>query len=128
MEFPIWIQVVCYIILAIAIIWMIRGVYINYLSVILEKERVVHARIVSKVEEPYREVRVTYNQPTAGIASPTSGFRTGNSGMAYRLYFDIKGKTKELDVDKKIFDSLEEGMEGTLDYKGCMFYSFKVDK
>ena len=49
MEFPIWIQVVCYIILAIAIIWMIRGVYINYLSVILEKERVVHARIVSKV-------------------------------------------------------------------------------
>ena len=128
MEFPIWIQVVCYIILAIAVIWMIRGVYINYLSVIFEKEKVVYARLVSKVEDEYRDVRATNNQPTAGVTSPASGFRSGNSGMAYRLYFDINGRTKELDVDKKTFDSFEEGMEGMLDYKGCMFYSFIVEK
>ena len=38
------------------------------------------------------------------------------------------GKTKELDVDKKTFDSMEDGMEGMLDYKGCMFYYFEADK
>ena len=127
MEFPIWLQIVCYVIFALSIMWMIRGVYINYLSVIFEKEQIVKAVLVSKVEEAYKEVRVT-NHSTAGVPSPASGFRTGNVGTAYRLYFDIAGKTKELDVDKKTFDSLEEGMTGILNYKGVMFYSFKNEK
>ena len=127
MEFPIWLQIVCYVIFALSIMWMIRGVYINYLSVIFEKEKYVKAVLVSKVEEAYKEVRVT-NHSTAGVPSPTSGFRTGNVGTAYRLYFDIAGKTKELDVDKKTFDSLEEGMTGMLKYKGVMFYSFEEIK
>lgn len=127
MEFPIWLQVVCYVIFALSIMWMIRGVYINYLSVIFEKEKYVKAVLVSKVEEAYKEVRVT-NHSTAGVPSPTSGFRTGNVGTAYRLYFDIAGKTKELDVDKKTFDSLEEGMTGMLNCKGAMFYSFEEIK
>lgn len=127
MEFPIWLQIVCYVIFALSIMWMIRGVYINYLSVIFEKEKYVKAVLVSKVEEAYKEVRVT-NHSTAGVPSPASGFRTGNVGTAYRLYFDISGKTKELDVDKKTFDSLEEGMTGMLKYKGVMFYSFEEIK
>ena len=127
MEFPIWLQIVCYVIFALSIMWMIRGVYINYLSVIFEKEKYVKAVLVSKVEEAYKEVRVT-NYSTAGVPSPASGFRTGNVGTAYRLYFDIAGKTKELDVDKKTFDSLEEGMTGMLKYKGIMFYSFEEIK
>ena len=127
MEFPIWLQIVCYVIFALSIMWMIRGVYINYLSVIFEKEKYVKAVLVSKVEEAYKEVRVT-NHSTAGVPSPASGFRTGNVGTAYRLYFDIAGKTKELDVDKKTFDSLEEGMTGMLNYKGAMFYSFEEIK
>lgn len=127
MEFPIWLQIVCYVIFALSIMWMIRGVYINYLSVIFEKEKYVKAVLVSKVEEAYKEVRVT-NHSTAGVPSPASGFRTGNVGTAYRLYFDIAGKTKELDVDKKTFDSLEEGMTGMLKYKGVMFYSFEEIK
>ena len=127
MEFPIWLQIVCYVIFALSIMWMIRGVYINYLSVIFEKEKYVKAVLVSKVEEAYKEVRVT-NHSTAGVPSPASGFRTGNVGTAYRLYFDIAGKTKELDVDKKTFDSIEEGMTGMLKYKGVMFYSFEEIK
>ena len=127
MEFPIWLQIVCYVIFALSIMWMIRGVYINYLSVIFEKEKYVKAVLVSKVEEAYKEVRVT-NHSTAGVPSPASGFRTGNVGTAYRLYFDIAGKTKELDVDKKTFDSFEEGMTGMLNYKGAMFYSFEEIK
>lgn len=127
MEFPIWLQVVCYVIFALSIMWMIRGVYINYLSVIFEKEKYVKAILISKVEEAYKEVRVT-NHSTAGVPSPASGFRTGNVGTAYRLYFDIAGKTKELDVDKKTFDSIEEGMTGMLNYKGAMFYSFEEIK
>lgn len=127
MEFPIWLQIVCYVIFALSIMWMIRGVYINYLSVIFEKEQIVKAVLVSKVEEAYKEVRVT-NHSTAGVPSPASGFRTGNVGTAYRLYFDIAGKIKELDVDKKTFDSLEEGMTGMLNYKGAMFYSFEEIK
>ena len=127
MEFPIWLQIVCYVIFALSIMWMIRGVYINYLSVIFEKEQIVKAVLISKVEEAYKEVRVT-NHSTAGVPSPASGFRTGNVGTAYRLYFDIAGKTKELDVDKKTFDSLEEGMTGMLNYKGAMFYSFEEIK
>ena len=127
MEFPIWLQIVCYVIFALSIMWMIRGVYINYLSVIFEKEKYVKAVLVSKVEVAYKEVRVT-NHSTAGVPSPASGFRTGNVGTAYRLYFDIAGKTKELDVDKKTFDSLEEGMTGMLKYKGVMFYSFEEIK
>lgn len=127
MEFPIWLQIVCYVIFALSIMWMIRGVYINYLSVIFEKEQIVKAVLVSKVEEAYKEVRVT-NHSTAGVPSPASGFRTGNVGTAYRLYFDIAGKIKELDVDKKTFDSLEEGMTGMLKYKGVMFYSFEEIK
>ena len=127
MEFPIWLQVVCYVIFALSIMWMIRGVYINYLSVIFEKEKYVKAILISKVEEAYKEVRVT-NHSTAGVPSPASGCRTGNVGTAYRLYFDIAGKTKELDVDKKTFDSLEEGMTGMLNYKGAMFYSFEEIK
>ena len=98
-----------------------------YLSVIFEKEKYVKAVLVSKVEEAYKEVRVT-NHSTAGVPSPASGFRTGNVGTAYRLYFDIAGKTKELDVDKKTFDSLEEGMTGMLNCKGAMFYSFEEIK
>ena len=127
MEFPIWLQIVCYVIFALSIMWMIRGVYINYLSVIFEKEQIVKAVLISKVEEAYKEVRVT-NHSTAGVPSPASGFRTGNVGTAYRLYFDIAGKIKELDVDKKTFDSLEEGMTGMLKYKGAMFYSFEEIK
>ncbi|MGN0339759.1 MAG: DUF2500 family protein [Lachnospira sp.] len=127
MEFPIWLQIVCYVIFALSIMWMIRGVYINYLSVIFEKEKYVKAVLVSKVEEAYKEVRVT-NHSTAGVPSPASGFHTGNVGTAYRLYFDIAGKTKELDVDKNTFDSLEEGMTGMLKYKGIMFYSFEEIK
>ena len=127
MEFPIWLQIVCYVIFALSIMWMIRGVYINYLSVIFEKEQIVKAVLISKVEEAYKEVRVT-NHSTAGVPSPASGFRTGNVGTAYRLYFDIAEKTKELDVDKKTFDSLEEGMTGMLNYKGAMFYSFEEIK
>ena len=127
MEFPIWLQIVCYVIFALSIMWMIRGVYINYLSVIFEKEKYVKAILISKVEEAYKEVRVT-NHSTAGVPSPASGFRTGNVGTAYRLYFDIAGKIKELDVDKKTFDSLEEGMTGMLKYKGVMFYSFEEIK
>lgn len=127
MEFPIWLQIVCYVIFALSIMWMIRGVYINYLSVIFEKEQIVKAVLVSKVEEAYKEVRVT-NHSTAGVPSPASGFRTGNVGTAYRLYFDIAEKTKELDVDKKTFDSIEEGMTGMLNYKGAMFYSFEEIK
>ena len=98
-----------------------------YLSVIFEKEKYVKAILISKVEEAYKEVRVT-NHSTAGVPSPASGFRTGNVGTAYRLYFDIAGKTKELDVDKKTFDSIEEGMTGMLNYKGAMFYSFEEIK
>lgn len=98
-----------------------------YLSVIFEKEKYVKAVLVSKVEEAYKEVRGT-NHSTAGVPSPASGFRTGNVGTAYRLYFDIAGKIKELDVDKKTFDSLEEGMTGMLNYKGAMFYSFEEIK
>ena len=127
MEFPIWLQIVCYVIFALSIMWMIRGVYINYLSVIFEKEQIVKAVLISKVEEAYKEVRVT-NHSTAGVPSPASGFRTGNVGTAYRLYFDIAGKTKELDVDKKTFDSIEEGMTGMLNYNGAMFYSFEEIK
>lgn len=127
MEFPIWLQIVCYVIFALSIMWMIKGIYTNYLSVIFEKEQIVKAVLISKVEEAYKEVRVT-NHPTAGVPSPASGFRSGNVGIAYRLYFDIDGKTKELDVDKKTFDSLEEGMTGILNYKGVMFYSFKNEK
>lgn len=56
MEFPIWLQIVCYVIFALSIMWMIRGVYINYLSVIFEKEKYVKAVLVSKVEEAYKEV------------------------------------------------------------------------
>ena len=40
----------------------------------------------------------------------------------------VSGKTKELDVDKKTFDSIEEGMTGMLNYKGTMFYSFEEIK
>ena len=127
MEFPIWLQIVCYVIFALSIMWMIRGVYINYLSVIFEKEQIVKAVLISKVEEAYKEVRVT-NHSTAGVPSPASGFRTGNVGTAYRLYFDIAEKTKELDVDKKTFDSIEDGMTGMLNYKGAMFYSFEEIK
>ena len=127
MEFPIWLQIVCYVIFALSIMWMIRGVYINYLSVIFEKEKYVKAVLVSKVEEAYKEVRVT-NHSTAGVPSPASGFRTGNVGTAYRLYFDIAEKTKERDVDKKTFDSIEEGMTGMLNYKVAMFYSFEEIK
>ena len=127
MEFPIWLQIVCYVVFALSIMWMIKGIYTNYLSVIFEKEQIVKAVLISKVEEAYKEVRVT-NHSTAGVPSPASGFRTGNVGTAYRLYFDIAGKTKELDVDKKTFDSLEEGMTGMLNYKGAMFYSFEEIK
>ena len=127
MEFPIWLQIVCYVVFALSIMWMIKGIYTNYLSVIFEKEQIVKAVLVSKVEEAYKEVRVT-NHSTAGVPSPASGFRTGNVGTAYRLYFDIAGKIKELDVDKKTFDSLEEGMTGMLKYKGVMFYSFEEIK
>ena len=84
--------------------------------------------MVSKVEEAYKEVRVT-NHSTAGVPSPASGFRTGNVGTAYRLYFDIAGKTKELgwcmgDViiysKKKIFalnDKAGAGMYAMIYYK-----------
>ena len=95
MEFPIWLQIVCYVVFALSIMWMIKGIYTNYLSVIFEKEQIVKAVLISKVEEAYKEVRVT-NHSTAGVPSPASGFRTGNVGTAYRLYFDIAGKTKEL--------------------------------
>ena len=91
------------------------------------RKKYVKAVQVSKVEEAYKEVRVT-NHSTAGVPSPASGFRTGNVGTAYRLYFDIAEKTKELDVDKKTFDSIEEGMTGMLNYKGAMFYSFEEIK
>lgn len=129
MEFPIWVQIPCYIVYAIGIIWILYKIYDNFLSYVFQKRKVVKAQLVSKVEEEYSELK-TYMG--TGNASRTPGFKPPypitKSGTAYRLYFDIKGKTKELDVDKKTYDSLEEGKEGLLDYKGCMFYSFKTEE
>lgn len=129
MEFPIWIQIPCYIIYAIGIIWILYKVYDNFLAQLFQRRKIVKAQLVSKVKEEYSELK-TYmgtgnGSRTYGIKSP---YPITKSGIAYRLYFDINGRTKELDVDKKTFDAFEEGMEGMLDYKGCMFYSFNVEK
>lgn len=129
MEFPIWVRIPCYIVYAIFIVWILYKIYDNYLSYVFQRRKVVKVRLVSKVAEEYSELK-TYmgtgnGSRTYGLKSP---YPLTKSGTAYRLYFDIKGKTKELDVDKKTFDSMEDGMEGMLDYKGCMFYSFEADK
>lgn len=125
-EFPLWIRIVAYIFYAGFIIWIIRGVYRNYLSAIISKRRIVEAKLISKVEEPYSEIKV-YNNKTAGQGNNlySKGGLTRKTGMAYRLYFNVNGKYIELDADKKTFDMYEEGQEGAFDYKGCMFYSFE---
>lgn len=126
MEFPIWIQIITYIFMAFFLLWIVRGVYINYLSAFLSKRKIVNARLVSKVEETYKEVKV-YNSRSGGVGNSATGFRVNKNGIAYRLYFNVNGKYIELDVDKQTFESFEEGQDGILDYKGCMFYSFKKD-
>lgn len=126
-EFPMWVQVIDYTIFAVFIIWMIRGVWVNYLSVIFARRKVVKARLISKVEEPYKETRA-YQRKSASVANHELSGAFAKRGMAYRLYFDIDGKTKELDVDKDTYIAVEEGTEGMLDYKGSMLYSFAADK
>lgn len=123
-EFPLWLIIVCYIIVIIFVLWILRSVYkyIVYQKLIAKRKN-EDAVLVFKVKEAYREVKA-YNT-SLGSNRPAPGYgSTSNRGIAYRLYFDVNGKDVELDVDEKTFDNIKEGDKGVLDYKGCEFYSF----
>ena len=127
-EFPLWLSILCYIIAAIFVLWMLRAVY-KYIiyQKLIAKRKSIKATLVSKVKERYRETKVYNNSMTSNRPAPGFG-GTSKRGIAYRLYFDVDGKNIELDVDKKIFESVQEGSSGILTYKGCMFYSFDANE
>ena len=83
--------------------------------------------LISKVKEPYRELKVYNTSMTSNRTAPGYG-STHNDGIAYRLYFDVSGKNIELDVDKNTWENVKEGDKGVLDYKGDEYYSFKNNK
>lgn len=122
-QFPIWIQIIAFIVLAVAVIYFLVAVYRHFLKNIIGKKVKVKACLVSKVEEKYKEVKTNIGK--AGLQSPQSGFRYGKEGTEYRLYFKTDKKYIQLDVTKEIYDRLEEGSVGELEYKGDYFYSFK---
>lgn len=126
---PLWAVIPTVIIWGLLILWIFRGIYKNFLVTLLKRRYRGPAHLDSKVEEAYKELK-TYGNDNgfASIPSPNGGFRYFNQGIAYRLYFTIKGKCVELDVDKETFDSLPDKADGILDYKGNMFYSFEVMK
>ena len=95
------------------------GVYQHIFS----RKKSVKATLVSKVQERYREIKVYNTTLTSNRPAPGFG-ATSKNNIAYRLYFDVAGKNIKLDVDKKIFDEVQEGSTGMLTYKGCVFYSF----
>lgn len=133
-ELPPWLQFICCVILGGFVLFIVRGIYENYLKTIFARRKVVKARLISKVKENYKELRTAISSsskivPSSGLEF-SQGQRMGFSkyGIAYRLYFDVSGKIIELDVTEKIFDSLEEDSIGMLDYKGNYYYDFVVEK
>ncbi len=122
-QFPIWIQIIAFIVLAVAVIYFLVAVYRHFLKNIIGKKVKVKACLVSKVEEQYKEVKSSMR--STGIPSPQSGFIYGKKGTAYRLYFKTEKGDVQLDVTKEIFDRIDEGSIGILEYKGDYFYSFK---
>lgn len=126
---PVWVEMLCELILIVFVVMAIRAVYINLLKDIFSRRHVVKAELVSKVEEEYHELAYgTASSKSPGLVCPgkENYFRPKNR-TAYRLYFDAAGKKIELDVTKEIFDSLKEGDYGTLDYKGNYYNDFKVE-
>lgn len=125
---PPWMHVVGYIVLAVFAIVVIRALYLHFFKTVFGKRREVEARLVSKVSEPYREVKAYAQARGVGIQAPNGKHNMyyGDGGIAYRLYFDVGKKTVQLDVTKDIFDGLKEDSTGLLDYKGDYFYGFKV--
>ena len=57
-EFPLWLIIVCYIIVIIFVLWILRSVYkyIVYQKLIAKRKN-EDAVLVSKVKEAYREVK-----------------------------------------------------------------------
>ena len=94
-QFPLWLYIVCEIIFAVFVL-----------------------SILYKVWKYVYNTTLTSNRPAPGFGA------TSKNNIAYRLYFDVAGKNIKLDVDKKIFDEVQEGSTGMLTYKGCVFYSF----
>lgn len=124
-EYPVWLQAICWVVIAGFVAFIVYGVYVNYLKAAVSKRRVVKARLISKVEESYQETMVMRgNTSSAAIKSPGAFKRPDR--IAYRAYFDVDGKTVELDVTKEIFQQLKEDTVGMLDYKGNYYYDFKV--
>lgn len=124
-EYPLWLQVICWIVIGVFVVFIIRGVYVNCFKSAVAKRRVVKARLISKAEEEYQETTVIRgNTSSPAIKSPASFKNPAKT--AYRLYFDVDGKTVELDVTKEIFQQLKEDTVGMLDYKGNYYYDFKV--
>lgn len=127
---PLWMQVVGYIVLAVFVVVVIRALYLHFFKTVFGKRRVVEARLVSKVSEPYREPKAYTQARGVGIHAPNGNYNMyyGDGGIAYRLYFAVGKKTVELDVTKEIFEGLKEDSVGLLDYKGDYFYDFKVQE
>ena len=123
-QFPAWLYIVCEIIFAVFVLSILYkvwkyGVYQHVFS----RKKSVKATLVSKVQERYREIKVYNTTLTSNRPAPRFG-ATSKNNIAYRLYFDVAGKNIKLDVDKKIFDEVQEGSTDMLTYKGCVFYSF----
>lgn len=128
LKLPLWMECIGYIVLAVFVIWVLYAVYRNFFKDVFGRRKVVEARLVSKVCEPYKEVKTTVQGKGIGIKGPVDGLSYHKDGLAYRLYFQVKDKNIELDVTKEIYDSLEEDTYGLLDYKGNYYYDFKVKK
>ena len=123
-QFPLWLYIVCEIIFAVFVLSILYKVWkYGVYQHIFSKKKSVKATLVSKVQERYREIKVYNTTLTSNRPAPGCG-ATSKNNIAYRLYFDVAGKNIKLDVDKKIFDEVQEGSTGMLTYKGCVFYSF----
>lgn len=123
-QFPLWLYIVCEIIFAVFVLSILYKVWkYGVYQHIFSRKKSVKATLVSKVQERYREIKVYNTTLTSNRPAPGFG-ATSKNNIVYRLYFDVAGKNIKLDVDKKIFDEVQEGSTGMLTYKGCVFYSF----
>lgn len=111
---PLWLQYICYVIIAIILICFAISLYKNYVVTIFSKRKQVSAILVSKVVEEKAGV-TAYNRDLQKKAK-----------AQYKLYFYIDDKYVDFEVNKDTWDLYEEDMIGILDYKGKYFYDFLV--
>ncbi len=105
------------------LIFVVIDIIRKYVIELLVKEKEVKAKLVSKTSYPYTIQKAMVSNGAGGRS--TVDVSHALTGIRYELFFELQDEeVLNFLVSKQLFDTLHEGEEGSLQYRGEKFIGF----